>query len=235
MIDSIVPAARGNAPNAVSPPPTRDTAAYDLYLLGRAAQEARPPSACANRSPTSSARCDSIRSTPRPTRDSALADALAELAPAAHRAAGRAETRRSAPYRALSTTHRGITKALRHGARERIPRAPRSCTSGAGAEPNNVAALWDYTTTLNDAWATRGPGSVDGARPKVDPRPRNRVVQVIGNPSGMGVQEPHRTSTPWPPWPTIQTGSISSREPHVTMAGRQKRIAQHSQSSRPET
>ena len=39
----------------------------------------------------------------------------------------------------------------------------------------------------------------------------------------------------WSPWPTIQTGSISSREPHASMAGRQKPIAQRSPSSRPGT
>ena len=118
VIDSIVPAVRGNGTNAVSPAPTRDTAAYDLYLLGRAAQEARtagPP-----------ARIDRLlraRRTPRPgVRQGlrgplALADALAALQRRGA-AAGHAETRRSRRLPGAGDRPRAVGWARRtwHGA-----------------------------------------------------------------------------------------------------------------------
>ena len=134
VIEAIVPAARGNATNAVTPPPTRDTAAYDLYLLGRAAQEARTPDRM-RESVAYFERAVQPRSGLRQGLRGplALADALAELR---RRRARRRRTRRNAPkrpptgrWRSTPSSRTGTPRLARRCGNV-IRRAPRSCTSG---------------------------------------------------------------------------------------------------------
>ena len=242
VIEAIVPAARGDATNAVTPPPTRDTAAYDLYLLGRAAQEARTPDRMR----------ESVAYFERALQlDPAYAKAYAGLSrslmlwqnyggggvPPPPDAQKRAE---AAAYRALaidpelSEGHAALGTALR----EHDPaRAEELYKRALELNPNNVTALWDYNTTLNDAGRPADQAALMARVRKLDPRLAIAWTSVIGN---LIMMERFRSSEPstrrrWSPWPTIQTGSISSRESARILAGRQKPIAQRSPSSRPGT
>ena len=186
VIDSIVPAARGNATNAVSPPPTRDTAAYDLYLLGRAAQEART----ADRLRESVAYFERVVQL-----DPDYAKAYAGLsrslmlwqeyggggAPPPLDAQKRAE---AAAYRALaidpelSDGHAALGTALR----ERDPaRAEELYKRALELNPNNVTALWDYSTTLNDARRPADQKALMARVRKLDPRLAIAWASVIWN------------------------------------------------------
>ena len=151
VIDAIVPAARGNA-QAQSAPPTRDMAAYDLYLLGRAAQEAR----------TGERLRESVDYFERALRlDPDYAKAYAGLSRSLmlwqgyggvsppRDAQKRAE---AAAYRALATdpelpeAHAALGTALR----ERDPaRAEDSYKRALELNPNNIVALYDYTQLLS--------------------------------------------------------------------------------------
>jgi TolB-like protein len=152
VIDAIVPAARGDTRNSASPPPTRDIAAYDLYLLGRAAQEAR----------TGERLRESIGYFERALHlDPDYAKAYAGLSrslvlwqgyrgvPPPPDAQKRAE---AAAYRALaidpelSEGHAALGTVLR----ERDPaRAEDSYKRALELNPNNIAALWDYSQMLS--------------------------------------------------------------------------------------
>src|SRR6188508_2826699 len=149
VIDAIVPAARGNA-QAQSAPPTRDMAAYDLYLLGRAAQEAR----------TGERLRESVDYFERALRlDPDYAKAYAGLSrslmlwqffpsppPDAQKRAEAAAYRALAIDPELSEGHAALGTALR----EHDPaRAEELYKRALELNPNNVAALWDYNTTLN--------------------------------------------------------------------------------------
>ncbi len=172
VIDSIVPAARGNATNAVSPAPTRDTAAYDLYLLGRAAQEARTPDRLR----------ESIDYFERAVRlDPEYAKAHAGLSrslmlwqrysdvplPDAQKRAEAAAYRALAIDPELSDGHAALGTALR----ERDPaRAEELYKRALELNPNNVTALWDYNTTLNDAGRPADQAALVARVRKLDPR-----------------------------------------------------------------
>ena len=183
VIEAIVPAVRGNGTNAVSPPSTRDTAAYDLYLLGRAAQEAR----------TADRLRESIDYFERAVRlDTDYAKAYAGLSrslmlwqnyggvPPLVDTQKRAE---AAAYRALaidpqlSEGHAALGTALR----ERDPaRAEELYKRALELNPNNVTALWDYNTTLNGAGRPADQEALIARVRKLDPRLAIAWASVIG-------------------------------------------------------
>jgi adenylate cyclase len=185
VIEAVVPAAHGNATNAVSPVPTRDTAAYDLYLLGRAAQEARTP--------------DRLRASvayfERAVRlDPDYAKAYAGLSrslmfwqamgagssppPDAQKRAEAAAYRALAIDPELSDGHAALGTALR----ERDPaRAEDLYKRALELNPNNVTALWDYTTTLNDAGRPADQDALMARVRKLDPRLAIAWTSVIWN------------------------------------------------------
>jgi tetratricopeptide (TPR) repeat protein len=184
VIEAIVPAARSKATNSVSPSPTRDIAAYDLYLLGRAAQEAR----------TDERLRESIDYFERAVRlDPDYAKAHAGLSrslmlwhnygdvPPLPDAQKRAE---AAAYRALaidpelSDGHAALGTALR----ERDPaRAEESYKRALELNPNNVTALWDYGTSLNNAGRPADQDALVARVRKLDPRLAIAWASAIGN------------------------------------------------------
>jgi adenylate cyclase len=170
VIAAIVPAARGTATNATVTPPTRDVTAYDLYLLGRAAQEAR----------TGQRLRESIAYFERALRlDPDYAKAYAGLSRSlmflqnftpSLDAQKRAE---AAAYRALaidpelSDGHAALGTALR----ERDPaRAEASYKRALELNPNSVTALWDYGTSLNGAGRPADQAALMARVRELDPR-----------------------------------------------------------------
>ncbi len=152
VTDAIVPAARGTATEAAFAPPTRDIAAYDLYLLGRAAQEAR----------TGERLRDSVGYFERALElDPDYAKAYAGLSRSLvlwqgygrHSAPADVQKRaEAAAYRALATdpdlseAHAALGTALR----DRDPaRAEDSYERALELNPNNVVALYDYSVLLS--------------------------------------------------------------------------------------
>jgi len=152
VIDAIVPAARGTATNAEYAPPTQDIAAYDLYLLGRAAQEAR----------TGARLRESVGYFERALQlDPDYAKAYAGLSrslvlwqgygpesapPDAQKRAEAAAYRALATDPELSEAHAALGTALR----DRDPaRAEDSYQRALELNPNNIVALWDYNVLLS--------------------------------------------------------------------------------------
>jgi len=184
VIDSIVPAARGIAVNAAPATPTRDIAAYDLYLLGRAAQEAR----------TTDRLRESVAYFEHALQlDPDYAKAYAGLSrslmlwqnyggvPPLPDTQKRAE---AAAYRALaidpelSEGHAALGTALR----ERDPaRAEELYKRALELNPNNVTALWDYNTTLNHAGRPADQAALMARVRKLDPRLAIAWMSAIGN------------------------------------------------------
>ena len=197
VIEAIVPAARGAATHAASTPPTRDIAAYDLYLLGRAAQEAR----------TGERLRESVGYFERALElDPNYAKAYAGLSrslmlwqsyshvPPPPDAQKRAE---AAAYRALATDPE-LSEA--HGAlgtvlRERDPaRAEDSYKRALELNPNNIVALWDYNQLLSrdDARAAEQEVLLEKVR-KLDPRLPIVWMNVVWKPLEAGKTEQFRT------------------------------------------
>jgi serine/threonine-protein kinase len=186
VIDAIVPAARGSADEIqIPPPPTRDIAAYDLYLLGRAAQEAR----------TTERLRESVDYFERALKvDPNYAKAYAGLSrslmlwqlqsgdvPPLPDAQKRAE---AAAYQALaidpelSDGHAALATALR----ARDPqRAEELYKRALELNPNNVTALWDYNTTLNGAERPEDQAALMARVRKLDPRLAIAWASVVGN------------------------------------------------------
>jgi len=182
VIEAIVPAARGPATNAASPPPTRDIAAHDLYLLGRAAQEAR----------TSERLRESVDYFERAVRlDPNYAKAYAGLSrslmllqtyansppPDAKKRAEAAAYRALAIDPELSDGHAALGTALR----ERDPaRAEDLYQRALELNPSNVTALWDYNTTLNGAGRPADQDALLARVLNLDPRLAIARASVVG-------------------------------------------------------
>jgi adenylate cyclase len=183
VIDAIVPAARGDATNTVSPAPTRDTAAYDLYLLGRAAQEAR----------TVERLRESVGYFERAVRlDPEYAKAYAGLSrslmfwqnmgagsppPDAQKRAEAAAYRALAIDPELSEGHAALGTALREPDRAR---AEESYKRALELNPNNVTALWDYGTSLTGTGRDAEQHALTARVRKLDPLLAIAWVSVIG-------------------------------------------------------
>lgn len=150
VIEAIVPAARGDAAGAATAP-TTDVSAYDLYLLGRQAQEAR----------TGERLRESVRYLEQAVNvDPSYAKAHAAMsralilwthyqhvtAPAD--ALGRAE---SEAHRALaldadsSEAHAALATVMRE---KQVAGAEGEYQRALELNPNNVVALWDYAVLL---------------------------------------------------------------------------------------
>jgi len=184
VIDAIVPAARGTATNAAFAPPTRDIAAYDLYLLGRAAQEAR----------TGERLRDSVDYFERALRlDPDYAKAYAGLSrslvlwqgwggvppPDAQQRAEAAAYRALATDPELSEAHAALGTALR----ERDPaRAEDSYKRALELNPNNIVALYDYAQLLSRDESRSAEHKVQFAKVReLDPRLPIVWLNVIGD------------------------------------------------------
>ena len=194
VIDSIVPAARGIAVNAAPATPTRDIAAYDLYLLGRAAQEARTPDRLR----------ESVAYFERALQlDPDYAKAYAGLSrslmlwqffpsppPDAQKRAEAAAYRALAIDPELSEGHAALGTALR----EHDPaRAEELYKRALELNPNNVAALWDYNTTLNHTRRDADQAALMARVRKLDPRLAIAWASVIASLISDGKIEEFRT------------------------------------------
>lgn len=150
VIEAIVPDARGNAPAAIAPP-TTDVNAYDLYLLGRQAQEAR----------TGDRLRESVAYLERSVAaDAGYARAHAALSralvlwtffphvPVPTNALQRAE---SEAYKALaldsesSEAHAALATVMRQN---KSPAAEAEYQRALELNPNNATAVWDYAVLL---------------------------------------------------------------------------------------
>ena len=184
VIDAIVPAARGTVTNAEFTPPTQDIAAYDLYLLGRAAQEAR----------TGVRLRDSVGYFERALQlDPDYAKAYAGLSrslvlwqgygpesapPDAQKRAEAAAYRALATDPELSEAHAALGTALR----DRDPaRAEDSYKRALELNPNNIVALWDYNVLLSgdESRSAEGKALFEKVR-ELDPRLAIVWLNVIG-------------------------------------------------------
>jgi adenylate cyclase len=183
VIDSIVPAARGIAVKAAPAPPPRDIAAYDLYLLGRSAQEARTIERL-RESVTYFERAlqldpDYAKAYAGLSRSLMLSQKYSDVPPPD--AQKRAE---AAAYRALaidpelSDGHAALGTALR--ARDPV-RAEDSYKRALELNPNNVTALWDYITTLNDAGRRAEQAALVARVRELDPRLAIAWASAVGN------------------------------------------------------
>ncbi len=184
VTDAIVPAARGAATHAASAPPTRDIAAYDLYLLGRAAQEAR----------TGERLRDSVGYFERALQlDPDYAKAYAGLSrslvlwqgygqesapPDAQKRAEAAAYRALATDPGLSEAHAALGTALR----DRDPAsAEDSYKRALELNPNNIVALYDYSVLLSGDESRSAEQKVLFAKVReLDPRLAIVWLNVIG-------------------------------------------------------
>jgi TolB-like protein/tetratricopeptide (TPR) repeat protein len=184
VIDAIVPAARGTATNAEFAPPTHDIAAYDLYLLGRAAQEAR----------TGERLRESVGYFQRALQlDPDYAKAYAGLSrslvlwqgyshvsspPDAQKRAEAAAYRALATDPELSEAHAALGTALR----DRDPaRAEDSYKRALELNPNNIVALYDYNVLLSRDESRSAEQKVLFAKVReLDPRLAVVWLNVIG-------------------------------------------------------
>jgi TolB-like protein/tetratricopeptide (TPR) repeat protein len=184
VIDAIVPAARGTVTNSEFTPPTQDIAAYDLYLLGRAAQEAR----------TGVRLRDSVGYFERALQlDPHYAKAYAGLSrslvlwqgygpesapPDAQKRAEAAAYRALATDPELSEAHAALGTALR----DRDPaRAEDSYKRALELNPNNIVALYDYNVLLSHDESRSAEQKVLFAKVhELDPRLAIVWLNVIG-------------------------------------------------------
>jgi TolB-like protein/tetratricopeptide (TPR) repeat protein len=191
VIEAIVPTARGT-PNGRPAVPSQELDAFDLYLLGRSAQEtrgSRMPDAVAYLEQAVQADPDFAKAYAALSRALVLWTAYPYV-PAPADALSRAE---AAAYKALavdsqsSEAHAALGTVLRHAQDKEGAR--RAYVRALEINPNNAVALWDYIVMLGNDLSTEHEAAQLSARlEKIDPRApmlwQSRIFHAAKSPAG---------------------------------------------------